>query len=152
LWTWTPRNSIIRPDTVGGPSGRDFNDSAIPQFTALRRNDIDGNENAGWYNRPMRQTKPINPFYVASLPVGIIFAITACAYVVMTVRGSNPHHAEATGLMALLEQQGLAILLAEIAALGLLTLAAITSDDFWTRRHEAAQQRDLERREPNASA
>jgi hypothetical protein len=100
----------------------------------------------------MRETKPINPFYVASLPVGIVFAITACAYVVMTVRGSNPHRAEATGLIALMEQQGLPILLVEIAVLGLLTFAAIASDDFWTRRHAAAQQRDLDRREPNAPA
>ena len=100
----------------------------------------------------MRATKPINPFYVASLPVGVIFALTACAYVVMTVRGSNPHQAEPTGLIALMEQQGLPILVAEIAALGLLTFAAIASDDFWTRRHAAAQQCDLERRQRNASA
>jgi hypothetical protein len=85
----------------------------------------------------MRESKPINPFYVASLPAGVVFAITACAYVVMTVRGSDPHQAEATGLIALLEQQGLTILLAEIAALGLVTFAAIASDDFWTRRHAA---------------
>ena len=100
----------------------------------------------------MPQSKPFNPFYIASLPAGIVFAITACAYVVMTVRGSDPQQSEATGLIALLEQHGLAILIGEIALLGLLTFAAIASDDFWTRRHEAAQQRDLERCDRNASA
>lgn len=89
----------------------------------------------------MPQSKPINPFYVASLPVGIAFAITACAYVVMTVRGSDPHQAEATGLIALLEQHGVAILIVEIVLLGLLTFAAIASDDFWTRRFEKRNQR-----------
>ena len=84
----------------------------------------------------MPQGKSINPFYVASLPAGIIFAITACAYVVMTVRGADARQAEATGLIAVMEQHGMAILIAEIAVLGVLTFAAIASDDFWTRRFE----------------
>jgi len=88
----------------------------------------------------MPQSKPINPFYVASLPVGVVFAITACAYVVMTVRSADARQAEATGLIAVMEQHGVAILIAEIAVLGLLTAAAIISDDFWTRRFAAAQQ------------
>ena len=85
----------------------------------------------------MPQSKPINPFYVASLPVGIVFAITACAYVVMTVRGADARQTEATGLIAIMEQHGLAILIVEIAILGMLTFAAIASDDYWTRRFES---------------
>jgi hypothetical protein len=85
----------------------------------------------------MPERKPTNPFYVASLPAGILFAITACAYVAMTVRGANPRQAEATGLIALLEQHGLVILAVELALLGTLTIAAIASDDYWTRRFES---------------
>ena len=85
----------------------------------------------------MPHSKPINPFYVASLPAGVVFAVTACAYVVMTVRASDPRRGDATGLIALLEQHGLAILIVEIALLGLLTFAAIATDDFWIRRHAA---------------
>jgi hypothetical protein len=84
----------------------------------------------------MPRSKPINPFYVASLPAGIVFAITACACVVMTVRGTDARQAEATGLIAIMEQHGLTILIVEIAILGVLTVAAIVSDDFWTRRFE----------------
>jgi len=85
----------------------------------------------------MPQSKPINPFYVASLPAGLVFAITACAYVVMTVRGADARQAEATGLIAIMEQHGLVILIGEIAVLGMLTFAAIVSDDFWTRWFES---------------
>jgi hypothetical protein len=117
--------------------------SAIPQFSCRLAQAIGGAIQSGgridlpWYNRRMPQSKPMNPFYVASLPVGIVFAITACAYVVMTIRGSDARQAEATGLIALMEQHGLAILIGEIVILGLLTFAAIASDDFWTRRFES---------------
>src|SRR5690348_11775053 len=102
LWTWTPRNSIIRPDTTAGSPERDFSYSAIPQFTPRLPDSIGGERiRPAWYNWPMPQSKPINPFYIASLPAGIVFAITACAYVVMTVRGSDPQQPQATGLIAL---------------------------------------------------
>jgi formate-dependent nitrite reductase membrane component NrfD len=78
--------------------------------------------------------KPINPFYIAALPVGVLFAITACAFVVMTMQGLDPQRAEQTGLIRLMARWGVAIMVGELVVLGLLTIAAIGTDDFWTRR------------------
>jgi hypothetical protein len=89
----------------------------------------------------MPQTKPTNPFYVAALPMGVLFALTACAYVVMMVRTIGPGAEEATGLVQLMERHGILVMVAELVALGLLTVAAIASDDFWTRRFEEKQGR-----------
>lgn len=93
----------------------------------------------------MPQPKPINPFYVAALPVGILFAITACAYVVMMVQTADARQAEPMGLIAALEQHGVAILIVQLVVLGVLTFAAILSDDFWTRRFETRRQMNDER-------
>jgi hypothetical protein len=81
----------------------------------------------------MASKKPTNPFYVAALPVGVLFALTACAYVVMTMHGSDPQHVEEGGLIRLMDRHGVVIMLVELAVLGVLTVAAIASDDFWTR-------------------
>ena len=88
----------------------------------------------------MPQQKPVNPFYVALVPAGIVFAVTACAYGVMTVRGLDPHHAANDGLIRLMEQRGLVILVVELALLAVLTVAAIGTDDFWMRRFEQSQR------------
>ena len=85
----------------------------------------------------MPATKPTNPFYVALLPVGVFFAVTACAYVVMTMRGLDPQQPETTGLIGILARHGTAILTSELALLAVLTVAAIASDDYWTGRFEA---------------
>ena len=87
----------------------------------------------------MTVKKPTNPFYVATLPVGVLFALTACAFVVMTMQGLDPQRAEEIGLVQLMANRGVAIMLGELAILGALTIAAIATDDFWTRRFEAAQ-------------
>jgi hypothetical protein len=82
----------------------------------------------------MSAKKPTNPFYIAALPIGVLFAITACAYVVMTMQGLDPQRAESTGLIQLMERHGIAVMVGELAMLGILTIAAIITDDFWTRR------------------
>jgi formate-dependent nitrite reductase membrane component NrfD len=87
----------------------------------------------------MAARKPTNPFYVASLPIGILFGVTACAYVVMTMRGLDPQRAEETGLVRLMERHGIFIMMIELALLAVLTVVAIVSDDFWVRRFEAAE-------------
>jgi hypothetical protein len=87
----------------------------------------------------MAAKKPTNPFYLALLPVGVLFAVTACAFVVMTMRGLDPQQAEETGLVLLMARHGTSILVIELVVLAVLTVAAIASDDFWTRRFEAAQ-------------
>jgi len=81
----------------------------------------------------MPQSKPTNPFYALLLVVGVVFAITACAYCVMTVRGLDPR-ADEVGLMGVLSEHGLIMLVVELVALGILTFAAIGTDDYWTRR------------------
>jgi formate-dependent nitrite reductase membrane component NrfD len=88
----------------------------------------------------MAARKPTNPFYVASLPIGVLFGLTACAYVVMTMRGIDPQRAEETGLVRLMERHGVFIMMIELAALAVLTVAAIFSDDFWVRRFQATER------------
>lgn len=88
----------------------------------------------------MAVKKPTNPFYLALLPVGVLFAVTACAFVVMTMRGLDPQQAEESGMVLLMARHGTTILIAELVVLAVLTVAAIASDDFWTRRFEAAQR------------
>lgn len=93
----------------------------------------------------MQSPQVVNPFYRALLVVGVVFAISACAYGVMTVRGLNPRLADEQGLMGLMSQHGLTILVVELVLLGILTVAAIGTDDFWTRRAEAREQRSESR-------
>ncbi len=91
----------------------------------------------------MPAKKPINPFYVAALPVGVLFAITACVFVVMTMQSADPQRPEETGLIRLMARHGVIILVGELAILGLLTTAAIATDDFWTRRLEARKSENI---------
>jgi hypothetical protein len=86
--------------------------------------------------------KPTNPLYIAALPVGVLFAVTACAFIVMTLKGGDPQGGESTGLMLLLDRHGVLILAVELAVLGVLTMGAILTDDFWTRRFEAMHAED----------
>ncbi|HEX5104908.1 MAG TPA: hypothetical protein VFV87_13905 [Pirellulaceae bacterium] len=87
----------------------------------------------------MPQPKPTNPFYLALIPVGVIFGITACSYMVMAYRGLSPHNESELGLPGLMNHWGMAIMGVELGLLAVLTVAAIGSDDFWTRRFAAAQ-------------
>jgi hypothetical protein len=86
----------------------------------------------------MAARKPINPLYVAAVSVGILFAITACAFVVMMLKDGDPQVGENAGLIRLLDRHGVLILVVELVVLAVLTVGAISSDDFWTRRFEAA--------------
>jgi hypothetical protein len=90
----------------------------------------------------MPQKQPTNPFYVALLPVGVIFSLTACAFIVMTMRGLDPQSGDEAGLVGLMARHGVVIMGVELALLGLLTIAAISSDDFWLRRFEAIQRQE----------
>src|SRR5262245_17156746 len=89
----------------------------------------------------MPQPKPTNPFYVALIPVGVVFAITACSYFVMAALGQDPHNDTEQGLPGLMNHWGMTIMGVELGLLAILTVAAIASDDFWTRRFEAAQSK-----------
>jgi hypothetical protein len=93
----------------------------------------------------MLQPKPVNPFYSILVVVGVTFALTATAYGVMTVRGLDPRRADEGGLMGLLSQHGMAIMTVELMLLGVLTFAAIGTDEYWTRK---AGSRGIGDREP----
>ena len=84
----------------------------------------------------MAAKKSFNPFYAMLVVVGVAFALTACAYGMMTVRLLDPRVSEETGLVGLMDRHGLTILIAELSVLGGLTVAAIGTDEFWTRRAE----------------
>ena len=92
-----------------------------------------------------KKEKHANPFYVLLIVVGVAFAVTACAYGVMTVRGMNPRSDSETSpagaaLMDFLDQHGLAVLMAELGLLGVSTVGAIGTDQYWSRRSGAAEQ------------
>jgi hypothetical protein len=97
------------------------------------------------------QKKPTNPFYMALLPVGVLFVITACAFGVMMVQDLSPQQGQPAGASRLMADHGLAILAGELALLGVLTFAAISTDDFWTRRFECRHGMDNDGRD-DASA
>jgi hypothetical protein len=82
----------------------------------------------------MPQSGPRNPFYAALVVVGVAFALTACAYCAMTVRGGNPHAADEEGLVGLMDRHGLAIMAVELVLLAVLTALAIGTDEYWSRR------------------
>jgi hypothetical protein len=82
----------------------------------------------------MSKQSPVNPFYMTLVPVAVLFVLTACAYGVMTWQSLNLPQTEDTGLTRVMAQHGLAIMLAELALLAVLTVAAISTDGFGTRR------------------
>lgn len=92
--------------------------------------------------------KPTNPFYVLLLLAGSAFAITACAYGVMTVRQLSKGRsarwrqpAESTQgqrFDALVDGYGHAALAIELALLGISTFGAIAYDQ---RLDKKAQKR-----------
>lgn len=78
--------------------------------------------------------KPANPFYAALLVVGVVFALTACLYCVMCYRQLDPRAPVDQGVIQFLAKHGMAVMLAELALLAILTFSAIGTDDFWIRR------------------
>ena len=98
-----------------------FNSLAVRSKAALRR---------------MLNKNTFNPFYAGLVVVGILFAITACAYGVMMVRLLDPRMADEGGLVGWMNRYGLSLLVGELIALAALTMAAIASDDYFTRRAE----------------
>jgi hypothetical protein len=81
--------------------------------------------------------KIINPFYSALLVVGLAFALTTCAYTVMSFRELDPFAPEEQELIAVMKNHGLLILVSQLSLLGVLTVAAIGSDDYWTKRADS---------------
>ncbi len=83
--------------------------------------------------------KNFNPFYALLVVVGVAFCITAFAFGVMTVRGMMPAEASesseaGTRLMTWLDQNGFKLMMIELLALAIFTVAAIGTDEYWTKR------------------
>lgn len=80
-----------------------------------------------------------NPFYVLLVIFGIAFALTACAYSVMTLKAVratevDDAHAASPGLLDFLDKHGAALMGGELALLALATVGAISTDRYWMRR------------------
>ncbi len=64
-----------------------------------------------------------------------MFCLTACAYLVMTLRGLKAELAKPpVGLMAVMDQHGGRIMLVEVVLLAGAAVLAMATDDFWSRR------------------
>jgi hypothetical protein len=96
--------------------------------------------------------KSTNPFYVALMIAGTAFALTACAYGVMTVKMLDPTKLaddETTQFFVqFMDEHGVTIMLVELALLAVCTVAAIGTDGFWSHRDKQRReaQRDVRRR------
>ena len=84
----------------------------------------------------MPKQKVRNPFYILLMIVGTMFALTACAFGVMTVRMGTPH--DLTPGDKFFDQYGMWLMGIELTLLTIFTFAAIGTDDYWTRRAERA--------------
>lgn len=88
--------------------------------------------------------KSANPFYAVLIVAGLVFVVTAAAYGVMATRESRAalsgepvaEHA----LMRWMHDNGNTALLTELTILGVATIAAIATDDYWQRRTQRKQQ------------
>lgn len=89
----------------------------------------------------MRQLR--NPFYVLLMVTGVIFTITMCAYMVMTLQlghqGGRNEPAQGS-LVDILQNHGLTMIIVEIVVLAVCTVAAIATDEYWTG--ESAENKD----------
>ncbi len=86
----------------------------------------------------MVSRKRRNPFYVALVPLGAVFVVTAFAYGLMAFQAVNgTAAAKAAGgvhpLFQWLRTHGDAAMLWQLGVLAALTVAAIATDRFWDR-------------------
>lgn len=84
-------------------------------------------------------SRPTNPFYFVLLAVGMLFAITACSYFVMTLQGRSMSlgRSEAAGnqeFVEFVDRYGFTALMIELGLLAAATFAAMATDEYWTRK------------------
>ena len=85
-------------------------------------------------NVPKKRT---NPFYVLLVLVGVTFTLTACAYGVMTVRAIRPDTTapsteSSENFMKFIDKNGFSLLMWQLGALAVFTVAAMTADVYLT--------------------
>lgn len=102
----------------------------------------------------MPKRNPINPFYVLLLLSGCAFAVTACAYGVMTVRQLHRTRQaiEATdSFTEVVDEHGVSVMIVELVLLGIGTVGAIGYDQHLDKRQASRwagkQPTDLESKE-----
>jgi hypothetical protein len=69
--------------------------------------------------------------------LGIAFALTACAYSVMTLRAVRPagdDNAGGGGLLEFLDKYGARLMAGELALLAVASVGAIATDRYWMQR------------------
>lgn len=94
-----------------------------------------------------KTTRAINPFYVLLVVLGFLFTITACSYFVMTLQASQyPVDTmlsieSGEGFLAIMDRNGPKMMLVELVALAIATVAAIGTDQFWKRQAETKEKR-----------
>ena len=92
-----------------------------------------------------RSLKAANPFYVLLIIVGLSFALTATAYVVMAFREARSREdaieansvvaaSDENQLMICMRKHGDSALLIELGVLAVCTFAAIGTDSYWQSR------------------
>jgi len=95
----------------------------------------------------MPAKKTVNLFYVLVLLAGCAFAITACAYGVMTVRHLNRGRMAQTSVddrfSQLLEKQGPKIMLIELLLLGVGTVGVVALDQYTDAKGIHSRDRQL---------
>lgn len=107
----------------------------------------------------MAKKKPKNPFYILLGICGSAFGLTAIGYSVMAavaqydpVRGMEMMEAN-RGLLPFMHNHGATMLAIELVVLAVLTVLAIGTDRFWTRRSESFTKTPAEATsQPEASA
>ena len=87
----------------------------------------------------MARRKPFNPFYVLLVVAGTAFAVTACAYGVTAMRALRGDLVAAgapqeNSLTKFMSQHGNTMLVGELLVLTVATVAAISTDGYWSRR------------------
>lgn len=80
-----------------------------------------------------------NPFYVLLVVFGVAFALTACAYSVMTFRAVrvpsiDDESVGGAALLDFLDRHGGQLMAGELALLAASTVGAIGTDRYWMRR------------------
>ena len=89
-----------------------------------------------------KPVKALNPFYPLLVVAGLVFAVTACAYGVMTVKMLDPASvAEVDSpFVKFLDQRGLYLMIGELIVLAVITAAAMATDSFWASREKKLPQ------------
>jgi len=88
--------------------------------------------------RPAQKKKQFNPFYAALIIIGVIFAVTATGYGVMTVKKLNIDRVDQAaaegGINGFLDRYGFATMMIELGCLAVVTVAAMILDEARDRR------------------